>query len=150
MILKQDQYSFWKVPLTGVITESAIGAIIFAQNTYKRQSPPVRCTSFDIRHNHDGRAVSSTRRPHLTLHPLTPKKLLHTHFCQISGPDDYWIQTAELGHLKISTDPTGNRARNLPPCGAVPQPTEPNTTPMWNRLTFPPETHVPAAVHTWA
>jgi len=33
------------------------------------------------------------------------------------------MRTEGLDHLNISKDPTGNRARNLPSCGPVPQPT---------------------------
>ena len=35
------------------------------------------------------------------------------------------MRTQGLGHLKIFKYPTGNRARHLPSCGAVPQPTAP-------------------------
>ena len=34
------------------------------------------------------------------------------------------MRTEGIGHLKISKDPIGNRTRNLPSCGALPQPTE--------------------------
>jgi hypothetical protein len=33
------------------------------------------------------------------------------------------MRSEGIGHLKISKYPTGNRTRNFPPCGAVPQPT---------------------------
>jgi hypothetical protein len=44
----------------------------------------------------------------------------------------------ELGHLKISKDPTGNQTRGLPLCGTVPQPNAPPLAPFnENRSYFP-------------
>jgi hypothetical protein len=63
---------------------------------------------FDIRHNYDGRAVSSTHRP-----PLPPGTIRGTHFCyRLSGPQDYFMRTEGLGQLKISKELTGNRVLN--------------------------------------
>jgi hypothetical protein len=70
---------------------------------------------FDIRHNWDGRAISSTRRPH-----SKAKGTFCTHFCwRLSGPQGWCMRPEGIGHLPISTDSTGNRTRNLPSCGAV-------------------------------
>jgi hypothetical protein len=38
------------------------------------------------------------------------------------------IKCGQVGHLKISNDPNGNRTWNLPCCAAVPQPTAPPGT----------------------
>ena len=52
---------------------------------------------------------------------LPPRKLLGTEFCyRLSGAQGYWMRTEGLGRLQISEDPTWDRARNLPSCGAVP------------------------------
>jgi hypothetical protein len=73
---------------------------------------------FDIWYNLDDRAVSFTRRPH-----LSPRKFLLTRFFQkLSGSHGYWKRTGTC-HLKISKDPIGNRTRHLPSCGEVPQQT---------------------------
>jgi hypothetical protein len=76
---------------------------------------------FDVRHNKDGRFVSSTHRLH-----FTPKKFLDSHFrYSFRGPHGYWMRTEGRGHLNIFNDTTANRTQNLPSCGAVPQPTAP-------------------------
>jgi len=57
---------------------------------------------------------------------LPARKFLGTHFCQkLSGTQSWWIRTDGIGRLKFSKDCTGNRTRNLPSCGAVPQITSP-------------------------
>ena len=74
---------------------------------------------FDVRHNRDGTAVTHTHPQH-----SKPHKFPGTHFCRrLNGPQNCWIRTDGIGHLKIPNEPTGNRTRNLPSCGAVPQPT---------------------------
>jgi hypothetical protein len=71
-----------------------------------------------------GKVVSPTHWP-----PLPRRKdpwysyLLET--SQPQGPS----ATEEIESMKDSTDPIGNRTRDLPICGAVPQPTAPPRTP---------------------
>ena len=69
---------------------------------------------FDIRHNQNGSTLS-------------PGKFHATHFCwRLTVVQSHRMITEETGHLKISKNPTENRARDFPSCGAVPQPTAPS------------------------
>ena len=43
------------------------------------------------------------------------------------------MRTDESGYLKMSEDPTRNRTRNHPSCGAVPQPTGPPLAPHFSK-----------------
>ena len=45
------------------------------------------------------------------------------------GRVDPGMRTEGIDELKISKGPIGNRIRNLPPCGAVPQETAPPLAP---------------------
>ena len=65
-----------------------------------------------------GKVVSLTDRP-----PLPPRNVPGTHFCEgLSRPQGHtaigWIMS-----VKNSNDTIGNRTRNFPDFGAVPQPT---------------------------
>ena len=75
---------------------------------------------FDIRHDYGDRGVSCRRRPH-----FGPKEIPLVLLC-VRGwvdPLGYWMRTESWGHLKISKDPNGNRARDTPSYGTMPQPT---------------------------
>ena len=62
---------------------------------------------------------------------LPPRKFLGTHFCQrLSGPQGYLMRTERGVHLKTSKDRTGNKTRNLSPCGIVSQPTAAQLAPL--------------------
>lgn len=40
---------------------------------------------------------------------LHRKQFLRTHFCyRMTAPQDYWMRAEGMGHLKVSSDPTGN------------------------------------------
>jgi hypothetical protein len=66
----------------------------------------------DIRHNLDGLAVSNKRLPHFTA----------TEMLWYSSSGGWLVPRATGCGQK---DPTGNRTKNLPSCGVMPQPTEP-------------------------
>jgi hypothetical protein len=84
---------------------------------------------FEIRHKKDGKIVRHSRRGR-----FTPKE---THVVLIpaagwGGPTPRLLNADRegIGHLKnFSKGPTGNRTRNLPFCGAVPQVTAPTGDP---------------------
>jgi len=50
----------------------------------------------------------------------------------LSGPQGYTAWTEEMGHLRFSKDRSGNRARNLPAGGAMPQPIAAQLAPLKN------------------
>jgi hypothetical protein len=67
-----------------------------------------------------GKVVSLTHRP-----PLPPGNIPGTHFWQrLSHPQGHGV-TRRIMSMKNSNDTIGNRARDLPACSAVPQPTAP-------------------------
>ena len=74
----------------------------------------------DIRHNWDGLDVSNKRLPH-----FTSKEILW--YLSFRG----WLdpRATECGQK----DSTGNRTKNLPSCGVVPQATEPLAPNKWIR-----------------
>jgi len=50
-------------------------------------------------------------------HTLPPRKFLGTCFFErLRGPQGYWMQTEETGHLETSKDRTGYWTQNLPSC----------------------------------
>jgi hypothetical protein len=55
--------------------------------------------------------------------PLLPRKLPGTHFCQrLSRPQDH-SAAGRIRSIEKSNYLIGNRARDLPACSTVPQPT---------------------------
>jgi hypothetical protein len=80
--------------------------------------------NFDIRHNYDGRAVSSKHRAHFTLDKIPLSVSVLEVNCNPG------LMTEGIGHLKISKDNTWNRTRNLPTGGVAPQ------------LNIPPMPHI--------
>jgi hypothetical protein len=57
---------------------------------------------------------------------LPARKYLVTHFYyRLSGPQDHCMRTEGWKNFKISKDPTGNRAQDFIPRGALPKPTTP-------------------------
>ena len=69
---------------------------------------------------HGGKVVSPTHRP-----PLPPGNIPGTHFCQrLSQPQGH-SAAERIMSMKKSNDTIGNRTRDIPACGTVPQPTAP-------------------------
>ena len=71
-----------------------------------------------------GKVVSLTHRP-----LLTPGNTPGTHFCWRMSQLQGHSAAGRIMSMKNSNDTIGNRTRDLPACGAVPQPTAPPRTP---------------------
>jgi len=54
---------------------------------------------------------------------LCPREIPLYYCLGLTGSQGYWMHAKSIDHLKISNDPTWNRAWNLPSCGLMPRKT---------------------------
>jgi len=71
-----------------------------------------------------GKVVSPIHRP-----PLPPRNIPGTHFCYKLSQSQGHSAAGRIMSMKKSNDINRNRTRDLPACGAVPQPTAPPRAP---------------------
>jgi hypothetical protein len=85
----------------------------------------VQAHRIDRQSAHEGGKVASTAH----WPPLVPVNIPSTHFCyRLCQPQSH-IATGRITSIKISNDTIDNRTRDLPACGAVPQPVDIPCTP---------------------
>ena len=82
---------------------------------------------FDIRHNQDGRVVSSTGRPLFTLKEIP----WYSFLLECEWDPGLLNADRRIRSLEISKDHTGDRTWDLPSCGAVPYPNAPLLAPLY-------------------